>query len=274
MKDLQLESIDDDLRNRLWNVVTTTYWDQFQNVASYGDVKRSNLEHIIVKLWHGFFKYPLDKMESAFYKVRPVFRDRYFEFEWYQVYDFIEFLYSNSYSQYSNNLESACNVIFEEENAGYRMIGGKVTPITSKTEVEEVEGALSASEPFVGVRTHLEDAIAKLSNREKSDYRNSVKESISAVESLCQVVTGDRKATLGQALNALEKHMPLHGAFKAGLSSLYGYTSDEGGIRHALLEEDAVTFSDAKFMLVTCSGFVNYVIGKIAEHKISIPVGT
>jgi len=51
---------------------------------------------------------------------------------------------------------------------------------------------------------------------------------------------------------------------KRAFTALYGYTSDSGGIRHSLLEEDiAVTMEDAKFMLVTCSAFINYLKSKI-----------
>jgi hypothetical protein len=45
----------------------------------------------------------------------------------------------------------------------------------------------------------------------------------------------------------------------------------EKGIRHSLLDNaSTVTFTDAKFMLVTCSAFVNYVKGKVAELGIKI----
>jgi hypothetical protein len=110
-----------------------------------------------------------------------------------------------------------------------------------------------------------------LSDREDPDYRNSIKESISAVESACQTITGERKATLGDALNRIETHMHLHGALKSGFKKLYGYTSDEDGIRHAILDEKDISFSDAKYMLVSCSSFTNYLIGKVAELGIQIP---
>jgi len=46
--------------------------------------------------------------------------------------------------------------------------------------------------------------------------------------------------------------------------ALYGYTSDSGGIRHALSDEDVTpTFEDAKFMLVSCSAFINYLKAKM-----------
>jgi len=56
----------------------------------------------------------------------------------------------------------------------------------------------------------------------------------------------------------------LHNALKTGFSAIYGYTSDAEGIRHALLDKSDLKFDDAKFMLVACTAFVNYLIGKTA----------
>ena len=45
---------------------------------------------------------------------------------------------------------------------------------------------------------------------------------------------------------------------------LYGYTSDESGIRHAgRIDGKGTTFAEAKFMLIACSAFVNYLIDNI-----------
>jgi len=57
---------------------------------------------------------------------------------------------------------------------------------------------------------------------------------------------------------------------KKGFSNLYGYTSSAEGIRHALLEEAKLNFEDAKFMLVSCSAFVNYLIAKTSKAGIKI----
>jgi len=58
--------------------------------------------------------------------------------------------------------------------------------------------------------------------------------------------------------------MTIHGAMKAAFNSLYGYTSDEQGIRHALLEAGApaVDETDALFMMGACAAFVSYLINK------------
>ena len=77
----------------------------------------------------------------------------------------------------------------------------------------------------------------------------------------------DNNGTLGDLLKKLEDDdIELHGALKEAFSKLYGYTSDAGGIRHSLTESDKeVDFNDAKFMLIVCSAFVNFVEGKIAN---------
>ncbi len=76
---------------------------------------------------------------------------------------------------------------------------------------------------------------------------------------MCKVISGNDKSNLGEALTKIETDYKLHAALKKAFSALYGYTSDSGGIRHSLLKDDIeVTMEDAKFMLVTCSAFINY----------------
>jgi hypothetical protein len=273
LKGLQIEGIDDDLRNRLWNALQIFYWDKFKgrSYQSFPDeVKGSNMEGLLFAYWNFFFKWPIDEMPPRFYKVHSILRRQFFSFPWNQVYDFLEFTIKHGEYPFAKEFPVVCNSILEDENAGYRLVNNLVAPITSEVEIQSIEDLVKNAEPFPGVRTHISTALALMSDRKDPDYRNSIKESISAVESACQVLANDPKATLDSALKVLEKRSRLHGAFKSGISKLYGYTSDADGIRHALLEESGVTFSDAKFMLVICSAFVNYLIGKAAELQINL----
>ena len=70
---------------------------------------------------------------------------------------------------------------------------------------------------------------------------------------------------MGKALKLIEDTVGLHPALKKGFSSIYGYTSDEGGIRHAMIDDNPCEFDDAKYMLVSCSAFVNYLIMKASK---------
>lgn len=147
--------------------------------------------------------------------------------------------------------------------SAYRLLDGVVTPITSDEEIDAVEHAVSQGGIFAPAAQHLKTALARFSDRSSPDYRNSVKESISAVESVCQVITGDSKATLGKAL----KRLNVHKALERGFTAIYGYTSDAEGIRHALSEESSIDGDDARFFLVFCSAFVNYLISKASAGR-------
>jgi len=62
----------------------------------------------------------------------------------------------------------------------------------------------------------------------------------------------------------------MHPSLKQGFEKLYGYTSDDDGIRHALLDEANLDMEDARFMLVSCSAFVNYLVVKAQKAGISL----
>ena len=156
------------------------------------------------------------------------------------------------------------NAIFEKEFVGYRFIGQQIVPITDEIEVKEIEQSLEIQ--FEGCKIQLQNALRCLSDRDKPDYKNSIKESISAVESICKVIADKEHASLGDALKILDKKHKINGQLKAAFGKLYDYTNDEGGIRHSegLFASD-VTFEEAKYMLVSCCAFVNYLIAEYGK---------
>jgi hypothetical protein len=149
------------------------------------------------------------------------------------------------------------------------MIDGLITPITNEEERKAIEAAMQT--PLVGVRTQLHNSLALLSDHEDPKYGDSIKNSISAVESMCRHIVNDDKATLGQALKQLKNAgIRIHHSLELAFGQLYGYTSDESGIRHALIGEDCTYLEDATYMLVTCSAFINYLVVKADKAGIKI----
>jgi hypothetical protein len=264
---MQIESIDEDLKNRLWNTVIENFFNNLNDYSSYGESEKGKMCKLI---WMEFFRLPIDRI-PAFSNSPNVnidgfivyVRKWFYSCEWFEIYDFIEFL-SFFDKDMNNELVLMCNRALEIEVSGYRIINGKITQITSNEEINAIEEATKNTDKWSSVNTHLKTSLDDLADRKNPNYRNSIKESISAVESFCKIVTKDDKATLGQALKEIEKKHKIHNALKNAFSSIYGYTSDSGGIRHALLESDVkVDFEDAKFMLVSCSAFINYLKMKI-----------
>lgn len=259
---IQVESMSDELRASLWNVLDMHLWSRRGYMSRD---QRPNIYQFSKDLWFHYFKKRVDLIPNLSHRVLEAIRDYFFACDWYEVYDFLEF--TAAYAAADSHLRFArisdtINSILERELAGYRMIDMQITPVTDEQEVAMLETSLADTQ-YEGVTIHLRTALQLLSNRDHPDYRNSIKESISAVESITRIISGKKKATLGDALKELEKREKLHPALKDGFLKLYGYTSDEEGIRHAMLEEPNLTASDAKYFLLSCTSFVNYLKAKI-----------
>jgi len=269
-KAIQRESIDDELKNSLWSLLQLFYWDIY-NGSRYvptgrGDfIKGCNMEPLITSLWLHYYKMPIDTVPKYFNECLDGLRKYFFSAEWYEIYDFVEFVAIKGLGERQDNFIKACNKYLERENSAYRFVNKQLTEITSAEEIQSIEEAIANASPFPGVREHLEVALGLMSDRENPDYRNSIKESISAVESLSKHLVGDENATLGAALKRLEIEKDLHPALKASFSSLYGYTSDADGIRHALMGQNSLKKRDARFMLVSCTAFINYAIDLVSD---------
>ena len=259
---LQVDSIDDELRNSLWSVYLEFFLQRVENWNHNPELTR-----FARSLWYEFFKKPIDTLPIDDYGILDTnwltkFLREYFYSDkrvWFEFYDILEF----SASFGSQEFITVTNLILEKEKSAFRFVHGQLVQITSKVEISEIEEAIRSSDKYKSVNTHLNEGLKMLADKEKPNYRNSIKESISAVEAMCKIFTNNPKTTLGEALNKLEKEHGLHPAMKKSFSSLYGYTSDEGGIRHALIEGDKeIDFYEAKFMLVTCSSFINFLISR------------
>ena len=245
-------------------------------------------------LYHGDYRKNSGDADFSSFIVSEVFNRRInleagYVFDWRRIYDELhkvieEATYNevldvvwiscnwiaDNYQIYSedrkNFMYDIMNDLFEKEFVGYRFIAGKIIQITDKNEIKEIEEAVHS--PFEGCNTHIANAVALLADRERKDYKNSIKESISAVESICKVIVGKDNAQLGDMLKILESKRGLKGQLKSGFEKLYNYTNDKGGIRHADgLFVSNVSFEEAKFMLVSCSAFVNYLIAEYGKIK-------
>lgn len=218
------------------------------------------------EIWGDFFKVPVDTMPSHDHQIREAIKASFLDGQWYTPYDFIQFILDSATTPLSwkTGLAARVSTVLEEELAGFRLIGYQLVEITNETEIAAIEEALrtTSADKFAPVHQHLQTALSMLSDRREPDERNSIKESISAVEAVVQILTGDAKAELGAGLKKLRTNAPVHGALRSALMSLYGYTSDADGIRHALSDEPELDSADAKFMLVACSAFVLYLIAK------------
>ena len=124
-----------------------------------------------------------------------------------------------------SNFVETCNAILEREKSAWRVVGDEIARLTSEDEIAALEEAEQLGGPFAGVSKHIQNAVRLLSDRHTPDYPNAIKEAISAVEGVCQIITGESHATLSDALKRLKgKGVLMHPAAQQALGKLYNYT--------------------------------------------------
>ena len=255
---VQLETMDDDLKTGIWNVLL----EDIFHVGGFVHTGRHEIPKIFEfarRMCADLLKLPADILPNDPEKIYEDIRLRYFKFTWNEVYDFVEFVVGWTKNP---RLADRFNAVFEREMAGYRIAAGRVAPITTKHEIEAIEQAV-VMDVFPGAAEHLRRSLEMISDRKAPDIRNSIKESISAVESAAKVLTKKTSATLDEALKELEKKNIIHPSLKAGFLKLYGYACDEDGVRHAMIEQPNLTKADGMFFLISCSAFINYLKSKL-----------
>ena len=273
-KSLQIESIDSDLRNGLWNIYRESILDEI----NYLDISLSAKRLFFTCIYHNYFKKVIDGVPYDFQVNLHNLRNFFLiEAKWYEVYELLE-VSIESISGYEcyNNIDTLIfqfeiNLMLEKEFSVYRFIDGIIVHISNDSEIEEIKNATYNTKQFtafLGCNIHLTEALKILSDRKTVDYRNSIKESISAIESLTKAISGKNSDTLGSALTKVKDKIGLHAALERGFKQLYGYTSDADGIRHGLMDAPNCDFDDAKYMLVSSSAFINYLIAKATKAGI------
>lgn len=256
----QLKSIDTALENRIWNQIRIVYINTVQVNNIYEKYLINEDDSIFFEeIFDKFFKSE-KSLPKDLGKIKTELKTSFFALEWYKIYDFIEFLVSiNKDSELTQKFRAKINQVLEDEKSGYKLVGSSIVKIIDENEILEIEDALACE--FSGVKLHLSNSLKFLSDKKNPDYSNSIKESISAVESIINSILEKENVSLNKGINKLP--FDIDGIFKQAIIKMYSWTSASDGIRHATTNDKIkCSFPEAKYMLVICSAFVNYLIAK------------
>ena len=265
---LQLEQLPKTARTRIWNVL----YDHLRRSRDVnplggptyvGDPWSSILSALHV---HHYVE-PLDELTGKFDVWRRRLRKDVEQSIFHRVFDLIVFIMRHSECPGSfvlrmDDVFKVCQLAYTIDPGPPLAIVPATTPEAGNQLTKSLKELRDAG--LYAATGHLHAASKCVNDR---DWRGSVRESIHAVESVARQVAPNESKTLGGALKSLEKQGVLqHRALTGALSKLYGYTSDEQGIRHALLDEGKanVTIDEAVFMLGACASFASYLWRK---HK-------
>ena len=193
---------------------------------------------------------------------------------WYRKLDCVEFAIDYMNRNFTDSprkkvlddFVQEVNRHFERLNFGYRVMQGQIVDIVSDVEIQSLN---KADETKDNVAIHLQQALKLYSLRPQPDYRNSIKESITAVETLLREMTNE--STFGKAYDKVKKQMTIHPRLEEMIQKMYDYTNQKDtGIRHAKVEPDDTNLPSAQealLMLVVCSATINYFRGKAEGEK-------
>ena len=264
---MQLEELSADLRREIWN--ETRIW--LLSISSYDDLEGSCLiveqflERFFERVLGKLLQKPEDEIDTHHHAVMQNFKALILNDDFNVVLDLIEIIANDS--EYEAGFATPIRELFERYVAAYYLDMShhpyQFIPRTNQAQGDATRKAMETISEggMKGAETHLRQAAEHINAQRFAD---SVRDSIHAVESVARQIDPKSK-TLSPALNALEKAGLInHSALKGAFSKLYGYTSDEQGIRHALLEKDSpdVGLDEAMFMFGACASFAAYLVNK------------
>lgn len=259
-KNIQTKDFDEMTRNSIFNMIANIF-----QIVNNSARKYDFVEYIYTNVFnkriseiprvYGYKHYSLEK------SLRDI-EDIVNYNSYHEVLTLIEaivYIYKKLISS-TSTLHEKFNSLFEYNCVGYRFINNQISPITDKTEIDAINEAANYQSKFANASKHIQNALEYLSDRKVKDYKASVHESISAIEATVNTILGT-KETLNKALKEFEKKgYSIHPSLKLAFEKMYAYTSDKDGIRHDFGNDSQVDFEEAKYMLVSCSAFMNYLI--------------
>lgn len=247
---LQHEEMDTPLRTDLWNALNIiTENSEPDEARDFGP---------FVQIWINLWRKPLDELPYDVHTMGLRVKKHILEAEWYEVYDTIELVVR---TLADTEFENFYNGILEHNRAAWRFVDSTLVRFDEETDIQAIEQAMKDANDITGAKHHLTRALKLLSNRENPDFANSIKESFSAVEAVCQHLSGMKKATLPDGLKAIKNRgVSVHPALERSWTAAYGYASDSDGIRHALGDVSTLSRADAQYFLVTTSAFVSLLL--------------
>jgi hypothetical protein len=110
---------------------------------------------------------------------------------------------------------------------------------------------MAAIPRYIGPWTHWQAATA-FAAQKQPDFAKAAHEAVSAVEGMARLIGNDDSVTLGEALKRFRTRSLIHGALVRCLEGLWGYASDEPGVRHGATSTPMVKPHEARYVVDSC----------------------
>ncbi|TFC87456.1 AbiJ-NTD4 domain-containing protein [Cryobacterium sp. TMT4-31] len=260
----QVDGLDIVTRIAVWNAIYPAI-----RKSEFGYHNQENNSMIFDKtpevVWTDFFGKMVDEVPSGDV-VWSMSKQVMLEEPLNRVFDLLEVVIPALVFDLPEQSTDRVNDVFIRHLVGYRVVRRRVIRIDFGVESDSVVAALSASSlpGLEGVFKHIENSIVLLSERNAPDYPNTVKEAMSGVEAMCEFLTG--KNQLGKALKDFSNTgLAISGVQIEAWNKMYGWASNENGVRHGSFRIPNVDHAIAKYLVITGAAFVSLLIEKARE---------
>lgn len=255
---LKLEEITDGVRTKLWSLLFHFVESKSDGHRVYGD-----WQTIFTFLHVTHYELALDEFNATLENLINEYKPTFMHDQFNELFDLL--LAIMRHPGCPHEFIRAVATVFKESRLAYVVDTARPVTIFPAVTKEEGEAVLRATADLsnaglAGAVSHLRKASECIT---QGDYPGAIRESIHAVESAARRIDPNANR-LGPALKSLERAGALHPALEKAFSNLYGYTSDEQGIRHALIDNQQANVGqdEAIFMLGACAAFSSYLARK------------
>lgn len=264
------EELSNDLRRQIFNFVRSILAKQSWRGEEIR-FKNPDFVRFLEQILGAYQRIPENHVSTSYRDVIRVIEQILLKGVFNRVLDFLE-LFINKFHN-SHDVGEPIAQTFKDQVAYYRLDLTKEPyhffPIASQEQGESTQQSLETLmlHERNGASSHLRQAAEHINAKQFSD---SIVDSIHAVESVARQIDQSANSNLERALSSLERGgIKWHPALKTALIKLYGYTSDEEGLRHALIERSSadVNEDDAIFMFGACASFAAYLSKKHRKQQ-------
>lgn len=211
-----------------------------------------------------------------------VLRNLVMNIPWYRFYDTVEtvaekiieiddddnFTQSRKNESFSfSAYRQRVNELFSEYNIDWKMneSGQLELPLPPFLEEKVKSTEERLADEFRPARAHFAKARAFALGSHR-DAENSIKESISAIESICKTFYPDA-STLGDALKMMRKDGSVSPMLITIVEKFYAYANAEPAVRHGSNKDSAVLEHDAELALHFAAAFIRTLIVRRKDTK-------
>lgn len=252
----QLQTMSDATLAATWRLIHD--W-MMSGLRSANDVVKRGVQRVLRDWWVDQARMMIDEAPATPQLWENTIK-KVMQSNWLNAYNFMQYLLNHQ--SFPPVLKGQLAAVLVKTNAAYRVVENEIVPFSSEEEHSQLLVAMRSAKAANahGVKAHLQKAGVALSN---SDWAGAVLNSISAVEGATKFASGEDSKDLSAALNELKRQGKIaHPALIEGLKRIYGYSSDEKGVRHALVFEGkaAVTEREAFLLFGLCASFVTYLL--------------